>query len=196
MKIAGVIVAGGRSTRMGAEKALSMVAGKPILQHIVDRIAPQVDALALNANGDPARFASIGLPVIADLRTDIGTPLAGLHAGLHWTVSQGFDAMLSLPSDCPFLPRDLAARLGAARLPSIASSGGERHVLTGLWPSTLLPVLEAALGEGGVFRVKDWAALAQARFVEWPVIPFDPFFNVNKPEELAEANRIAAELMA
>lgn len=194
MRIAGVIIAGGRSTRMGAEKALVMVAGKPILQHIVERIAPQVDALSLNANGDPFRFASISVPVIADRRGDIGTPLAGLHAGLHWTSSLGFDAMLSLPSDCPFLPRDLAARLGDGTLPCIASSGGERHVLTGLWPAALLPSLEAALSEGGVFRVKDWAALVQARQVDWKTTPYDPFFNVNTPEELAEANRIAAEL--
>lgn len=194
MRIAGVIIAGGRSTRMGAEKALAMVAGKPILQHIVERIAPQVDALALNANGDSSRFASIGVPVIADLRGDIGTPLAGLHAGLHWASSQGFDAMLSLPSDCPFLPRDLTARLDAGTLPAIASSGGERHVLTGLWPSSLLAALDTALGDGGMFRVKDWAALVKARSVEWTVEPFDPFLNVNTPEELAEANRIAAEL--
>lgn len=194
MKIAGVIVAGGRSTRMGAEKALAMVAGMPILQHIVERIAPQVDALALNANDDPSRFASIGLPVIADMRADIGTPLAGLHAGLHWTASQGLDTMLSLPSDCPFLPRDLTARLGAGTLPSIAGSSGQWHVLTGLWPVALLPRLEAALAEGGMFRVKDWAALVQVRHVEWTAVPVDPFFNVNTPEELAEANRIAAEL--
>jgi molybdopterin-guanine dinucleotide biosynthesis protein A len=194
MKIAGVIIAGGRSRRMGAEKALTTVAGKPILQHIVERIAPQVDALALNTNGDPVRYLPIGIPVIADMRTDIGTPLAGLHAGLHWTVSQGLDAMLSLPSDCPFLPRDLTARLGAGTLPSIASSGGQRHVLTGLWPSSLLATLDTALAEGGLFRVKDWAALVQVRHVEWTAVPVDPFFNVNTPEELAEANRIAAEL--
>ena len=194
MKIAGVIIAGGRSTRMGAEKALALVAGKTILQHIVDRMTAQVNAIALNANGDPARFGSIGVPVVADLRTDIGTPLAGLHAGLHWTVSQGLDAMLSLPSDCPFLPRDLTARLGAGTVPSIASSGGEQHVLTGLWPAALLPTLEDALAEGGMFRVKDWAALVKARHVDWKTKPFDPFFNVNTPEELAEANRIAAEL--
>jgi molybdopterin-guanine dinucleotide biosynthesis protein A len=187
MKVAAVIVAGGRSSRMGREKALIEIAGKPILQWIIERIAPQVSAMAINANSDG--LAAFGLPLIADIRRDIGTPLAGIHAALHWTKAQGFDAVLTVPSDSPFLPRDLVARLGEG--PAIAASRGQEHFLTGLWPVALYAKLESALP--AVRRVQDWAHLCNARVTDLDDLPHDPFFNINTLEDLVEAECIAAE---
>jgi molybdopterin-guanine dinucleotide biosynthesis protein A len=195
VKIAGIIVAGGRSTRMGGvEKILLEVGGKRILDRLIGRMAPQVRQLAINANGDGARFKSTGFTVIPDLPGDAATPLAGLHAGLHWAKSQGFEALIALPSDAPFLPYDLVARLAAAKQKAaIAASGGQNHYLTGLWSVSLLRALDDAIKNNGMLRVKDWASFVRAVAIEWPVHPFDPFFNVNTPEDLAEAQAIAAE---
>lgn len=197
MSIAAVIVAGGRSSRMGAEKLQADISGKTLLSRIVARLSPQVQTVLLNANGDPGRFAGSGLQVLPDIRTDVGTPLAGVHAGLRWGFEHGFDAILTVPSDCPFLPHDLAIRLATANeTAAIAASGGHHHVLTSLLSSRLVADLEVALDRDGMFRVKDWAARCAAAVVEWPVEPYDPFFNVNTLEELAEARRIAAEFAA
>lgn len=197
MRIVAVIIAGGRSRRMGAEKLQADIGGKTLLSWIIARLSPQVQTVALNANGDPERFASSGLKVLPDIRTDVDTPLAGVHAGLHWAFEHGFDAMLTVPSDCPFLPHDLAMRLTAAEeKAAIAASGGHHHVLTSLLSSRLVADLDAALDRDGMFRVKDWAERCAAAVVEWPVEPYDPFFNVNTPEDLAEARRIAAEFAA
>ncbi len=193
MRIAGVIIAGGRSIRMGEEKAFLTIGGRSIAAGIIERLSPQVAAIAVNANGPASRFSELGLRVVPDLRTDVGTPLAGVHAGLRWVRNEGFDAVLTVPSDCPFLPHDLVSRLAAARLPAVASSGGQTHVLTGLWPQTLLEKLEQAMHGGGMLRVKDWAVQAHAMTVDWPVVPYDPFLNVNTPQDLALARRIAAE---
>ena len=195
MRIAAVIVAGGRSSRMGREKAFEMVGGRTIMSRIVERLSGQVSAVVINANGDVARFRTLGLPVFGDVRHDVGTPLAGLHAALCFADKQGFDAALTVPSDCPFLPRDLADRLAAQdRDAAIAASAGQAHYLTGLWSRHLLEDLEQALEQRP--RLQDWARRCDAAVVEWPATPFDPFFNVNTPEELAEAERIAAEFRA
>lgn len=194
MRIAGIIIAGGRSSRMGEEKAFLTIGDRSIVARVIERLAPQVATVAINANGPASRFADLGFTVVPDLRNDVGTPLAGLHVALVWARNEGFDAVLTVPSDCPFLPRDLVLRLAAGELPAVASSGGRIHVLTGLWPTGLLEGLEQAMDGGGMFRVKDWVALAHAVPVDWPVSPFDPFFNVNTPEELALARRIAAEV--
>ncbi len=194
MRVAGVIIAGGRSARMGSDKARMTVGGRALLARTVERVSPQVTALALNVNGNPAAFAGLNLTFVPDLHPDIGTPLAGLHAGLSWVRRQGFDALASMPCDCPFLPHDLVSRLASANADAaIAASSGQLHFLTGLWSHTLLEKLEQAIGTGQTVRVKDWAASAGAARVEWPNQPYDPFFNVNTPEQLAEANRIAAE---
>ncbi len=110
MKISAVIIAGGRSTRMGREKALIELAGNPIIQWIIDRVAPQVRTLAINANGNSQRYKAFGLPVVPDV-IGAGSPLAGLHAALSWGAAHGCDAVVTVPSDSPFLPRDLVARL-------------------------------------------------------------------------------------
>lgn len=189
MKIAGVIIAGGHSARMGREKALVEIAGKPIIRWIADRLAPQVAVLAINVNG--TSLLRFGLPVIVDCRTDIGTPLAGLHTALRWAREQGIAEVLTVPSDSPFIPLDLAERLGGKGA-AVAASGGREHFLTGRWPPTQLELLERAL-DGGLRRVQDWAGQCKAERVSWPTIPFDPFFNVNTPEDLAKAEFFAAE---
>lgn len=194
MRVAGVIVAGGLSTRMGIEKANLMVGKRTLLERAIDCIGPQVTALVINANGDQKRFKRCGLPVVSDIVISVKTPLAGLHAGLNWAREAGCEAVLTVPTDCPFMPRDLLEKLTSAGFAAaIAASGGERHYLTGLWSVSLLEDLQEAIVERGVVRVKDWAARSGATAVSWEVLPFDPFMNVNTPEELAEANRIAAE---
>lgn len=194
MRIAGAIVAGGRSLRMGQEKAFVALAGQPLLAHVVARIAPQVDALVLNANGDARRFASFDLPVIPDLRHDRPTPVAGLAACLGFAADRGFDAVLTMPADTPFLPRDLVRRLrAAAARAAIAASGGQDHYLTGLWSVELRTDLDRAMDGEALTRVQDWARRCAAVAVSWPALPFDPFFNVNTPGDLAEAARIAAD---
>ena len=194
MRICAIIVAGGRSSRMGREKALALVHGRTLVERVIDALSAQVDAVAINANGDVARFAMTTLPVFGDLRNDIGTPLAGLHAALTHAVQHGFDAVLTTPSDAPFLPHDLVARLAAAGQPAaIAASGGREHYLTGLWSSNLLGDLEKALSQACTPRMQDWARHCHAAVVKWPITSYDPFFNVNTPGELAEAERIAAE---
>lgn len=194
MRVCAVIVAGGRSSRMGREKMFETIRGRSILDRIVSGLQEQVEQVVLNANGDVDRFQDVGLRVIGDLRRDVPTPLAGLHAALDHANRQGFDAVLTVPSDAPFLPRNLKQRLEAAqRAASIAASAGQQHYLTGLWASTLLHEIETAIDAAHTSRLQDWARICGAAVVEWPALPFDPFFNVNTPEELAEAQRIAAE---
>lgn len=190
MRIAGAIIAGGRSSRMdGKEKLFLKLGNERLLDRLMARLSCQTDCAIINANGDPARFA--GVTVVPDIRTDISTPLAGLHAVLSWSLNRNFDAVLTVPSDAPFLPYDLLARL-LDHGPAIAASGRQEHYLTGFWPVTLAPVMEQAINSN-IFRVKDWAKLVKARIVEWPIAPHDPFFNINAPEDLAEARRIAAQ---
>lgn len=189
MKTAAVVIAGGRSSRMGRDKASIHLAGKPVMQWIVGRIAPQAAAVAINAK--PGRFEEFDLTVFSDLRNDVGTPLAGLHAAFHWARDLGYAQVLTVPSDSPFLPHDLVPRL-EGKVSAIAASGGQRHFLTGLWSTDLLEPLERAL-DLGLRRAQDWAAQCGAAAVTWPAEPFDPFFNINTPEDLSEAERIVAE---
>jgi molybdenum cofactor guanylyltransferase len=193
MRIAGAVIAGGRSSRMGQEKAFALLDGQPLLAHVIARIAAQTDEVFINANGDPARFDGFGLAVIPDPGSGIATPLAGLQACLQFAAAGCFDVVLTVASDAPFIPRDLVRRLaeGSPRA-AIARSSGQDHFLTGLWSVGLRPELDRAIAEEGLVRVKDWARRCQAVSVEWPDLPHDPFFNVNTPEDLAEARRIAA----
>lgn len=194
MKIAGAIIAGGHSSRMGREKAFVQLAGQPLLAHVIAKLAHQVDTLLINANGDTDRFLAFGLRVIPDIRSGIATPLTGIQTCLHAAAAEGFDAVLTTPCDTPFLPSDLVQRLSAASLPGvIAASGKQRHVLTGLWSVALRDVLDTAIQQDGLRRVQDWAAHCAAVSIFWPDKPIDPFFNVNTPEDLAEARRFAAE---
>lgn len=196
----GVILAGGRATRMGGgDKGLLRLDGGPrLIDLVIDRLAPQCDALALNANGDPARFADLGLPVLPDSVSGFAGPLAGVLAGLDWAAEQGAGAIVTAAADTPFLPRDLVARLQAAAGPSglaLAASrdaGGRlwRQPTFGLWPVALRDDLRAAL-EDGLRKIVAWTDRHHAGTAEFESTPFDPFFNVNTPEDLAEAGRLA-----
>lgn len=185
MMVAAVILAGGQATRMGGgDKPLRPLRGRPILAHVVARIAPQVETLAISANGDPARFAAYGLPVLPDSVPGFPGPLAGVLAGMDWAAAQGLDRLLSVPGDTPFLPADLVVKL--ARHPfAMAASKGRKHPVVALWPVALREKLRAALA-AGERRVGRFAAEYGARAVAFEA-PQDPFFNINTPEDLEAA---------
>jgi molybdopterin-guanine dinucleotide biosynthesis protein A len=194
MKVIGAIIAGGQSSRMGGrEKAFLTLAGKPILAHVIERIGPQVDQLVINANGEPARFSGFGLEVVPDVLTTLTTPLAGIHATLQFAKNTGGDLLITVPSDTPFLPFDMVAKLlekTGTNGAGITASGGQEHYIIGAWKTVLLDDLESAIARDNLFRVKDWAHSVAAQKVEWPVEPHDPFFNVNAPEDLLQAEQI------
>ncbi|MFP4273401.1 MAG: molybdenum cofactor guanylyltransferase MobA [Paracoccaceae bacterium] len=195
----GVILAGGLARRMGGgDKGLHDLAGMPVLSHVIERIAPQVAALALNANGDPKRFAEFGLPVLPDPLPDHPGPLAGLLAGLDWAAGRGAETLVTVPSDTPFLPCDLVPRLllaaeGAASGVAIAATDGPEgprpHPVCGLWPVGLRAPLRVWLAEGKA-RVGQWAEERAAAEAVFPAEEPDPFFNLNTPEDLAQARRL------
>lgn len=194
MTICAVIVAGGRSSRMGRDKAFELIRGRSILDRVIATLKGQVADIAINANGGSDAFGLAGLPVIGDLRCDIRSPLAGLHAALTHANSAGHETVVTVPCDTPFLPADLVERLSAAgQLAVVAASAGQQHWLTGLWSATLLPKLVEAMDMPRTPRLQDWARMCKVAVVSWPAEPYDPFFNVNTPKELAEAERIAAE---
>jgi molybdopterin-guanine dinucleotide biosynthesis protein A len=194
MKIIGAIIAGGRSSRMGGrEKAFLELASKPVILHVIEQLEPQVDQLVINANGDATRFSEFGLDVIPDVLTSLTTPLAGLHAALKLTKNVKAEVLVTVPSDTPFLPFNLVAKLvekAVVRGAAIAASGDQEHYIIGAWKTELLDDLESAIAGDNVFRVKDWARRASAQRVEWPVKPHDPFFNVNAPDDLRIAEQI------
>jgi molybdopterin-guanine dinucleotide biosynthesis protein A len=202
--VVGLLLAGGLSRRMGGgDKCLRPLAGKPILSHIIERIRPQVGHLVLNANGDPARFAAFGLPVAADSITGFAGPLAGILAGLDWAASHAPDTplVLSVPTDAPFLPRDLAECLRAAGRAEaadivFAASDGQQHPVVGLWPVALRDQLRRALVEENIRKVDAWTARYRVALVDFPAEPVDPFFNTNRPEDLAEAESLIARSSA
>ncbi|HET8726817.1 MAG TPA: molybdenum cofactor guanylyltransferase MobA [Alphaproteobacteria bacterium] len=195
--ITGVLLAGGLARRMGGgDKGLRLLGGRPILDHVVGRARPQVDALVLNANGDPARFAAYGLPVVPDSVEGFAGPLAGVLAGLDWAAvhAPGCRFVASFACDAPFLPRDLVSRLAAAvdegADMACAASGGRRHPVFGLWPVALREDMRRALVDEGVRKVDLWTARHRLVEVEFPLEPFDPFFNANRPDDLAAAERL------
>jgi molybdopterin-guanine dinucleotide biosynthesis protein A len=193
----GVLLAGGLATRMGGgDKPLRLIAGRPILDHVIARLAPQCAGLVLNANGDPSRFAGYDLPVVADDVPGFAGPLAGILAGLEHAASQGVGHVVSVAADTPFIPTDLVARLHAARAAegavlAVAASGGWSHPVIGLWPVSIRAALRAALVEEGLRKIDLFTARYPLATVEWPMQPHDPFFNANRPEDLAEAEAIA-----
>lgn len=194
----GVLLAGGLARRMGGgDKPLREVGGRTLIARAIDRIAPQCVGLVLNANGDPQRFAGFGLPVVADTVEGFAGPLAGILAALEWVAAHrpGIGWVLSIATDSPFLPRDLVARLHAARaeadLPlACARSGDQTHPVVGLWPVTLAAELRHALVVEDMRKIDRWTARHGIAEAIWPVEPYDPFFNANRPEDLAEAEAI------
>ncbi|MBL8697212.1 MAG: molybdenum cofactor guanylyltransferase MobA [Alphaproteobacteria bacterium] len=193
--VVGIVLAGGLSRRMGGgDKCLRPLGGRPMLAHVVERLAAQVDVVALNANGDAARFAAFGLEVLPDVVAGYAGPLAGILTGLEWTAARHPQArwLASAAADAPFFPRDLVARLVDAvtrsgRPLACASSGGRTHPVFGLWPVALLPELRTAVTEEGLRKVDLWTGRYGCTAVDFAVDDGDPFFNVNEPADLAAA---------
>ena len=196
----GVLLAGGLARRMGGgDKPMRTIGGRTILERVIARLRSQCDGLILNANGDPARFAAFKLTVVADNVPDFPGPLAGILAALDWTAANRPDVewVLSAAGDCPFLPRDLVARLHAARARenaqlAVASSGGQSHPVIGLWRVALRDELRHALVVEDLRKIDRWTARYPLATVTWPTEPLDPFFNANTVEDIAEAERLAA----
>ncbi|MDN3564702.1 molybdenum cofactor guanylyltransferase MobA [Paeniroseomonas aquatica] len=192
-----VVLAGGLARRMGGgDKPLRLLGGRPLLAHVIERVAPQVAGILLNANGDPARFAGFGLPVVADPLPDYPGPLAGVLAALDWAAAERPEVatVLSVPGDGPFLPADLVQRLEAARRAAgvpmaCAASGGWTHPPIALWPVALRGELRAAL-LAGERKIDRWTARFGCASAAWPAVPVDPFFNANAPEDLAAAEAL------
>ncbi len=193
----GVILAGGQARRMGGgDKGLLKLGERTLLDLVIDRLSPQVDGLALNANGDPSRFKGFGLPVLPDTIAEYPGPLAGVLAGLDWATEQGASHIVTAAADTPFFPADLVPRLMLAseeqdKPIALARTENGRHPTFGLWPVALRGDLRAAL-EAGVRKVVQWTDSHGTAMADFPVVGFDPFFNVNTPDDLAEAERLMA----
>lgn len=190
-----VVLAGGLARRMGGgDKPLRPIAGRPMLDHVLDALRGQVGLIAINANGEAARFAAWGLPVLADTLPDHPGPLAGILAGLAWAETRGVAWLVSAPGDSPLLPSDYVARLHAAREAAgtplaCAISAGQTHPPCGLWPTSLRADLEQAL-RAGERKIDRWTARHGIAHADWPTQPIDPFFNANAPEDLALAEAL------
>jgi molybdopterin-guanine dinucleotide biosynthesis protein A len=205
----GVILAGGRATRMGGgDKGLLSLGKRRILDQVIARLGPQVAGMALNANGDPNRFADLGLPVLPDPLPDYPGPLVGVLAGLDWAAGEGADSIVTVAADTPFFPTDLASRLTEtahgmdhplvlAATPrgedeatkSMSRSGLIRHPTFGLWPVALRDDLRAAL-QSGLRKVVIWTEKHGGREALFDG-EGEPFFNVNTPEDLKRAQDMA-----
>jgi molybdenum cofactor guanylyltransferase len=196
--VVGVLLAGGLARRMGGgDKCLRTLGGRPILAHVIARARPQVAALVLNANGDPARFAGFGLPVAADVVEGFAGPLAGVLTGMNWARANRPDRpwIVTIATDTPFFPGDLVARMLDAIAQdeadlACAASGGRAHPVFGLWPVRLADQLRTAMIDEGIRKVDVWTARYRLVEVAFPTDPIDPFFNTNRPDDLAEAERL------
>jgi molybdopterin-guanine dinucleotide biosynthesis protein A len=203
-RVVGILLAGGRSSRMGGgDKCLRSLGGRPILAHIIERLKPQVSAMIINANGDVARFAGFGLPVVSDSVAGYAGPLAGVHAGLEWVKANHPDSRygVTVATDTPFFPRDLVQRflaeLGDHPALVVARSAEGVHPVIGLWPVALAGDIERSLKQG-MHKVGGFAAQRHAVEVSFPPVKvgareIDPFFNINRPEDLAEVQALVKE---
>ena len=194
--IAGLLLAGGLSRRMGGgDKCLLMLGGETILARIITRVAPQLGPLALNANGDASRFDTFGLPVLPDVVTGNVGPLAGVLTGLEWAAARDCGWLVTIPTDAPFLPMDLVARMAEAVARdgtdmACAASAGRNHPVFGLWPVRLRDALRHAMVAEDIRKVDAWTGRYTLSVVEFASDPYDPFFNANRPEDLVEAEKI------
>lgn len=201
--ILGLVLAGGQSRRMqGPEKSLLALDGKPLVARACDRLSAQTGEIVLNANGDPQRFSSLGLPVVADTIGGFAGPLAGILAGMQWAIEHrpGTTHLASAASDTPFFPSDLVSRLvGAAPSPDaivIARSAGNKHPVFGLWPVKLAEPLLTFLQSGENAKIMAFVGQCVHGFAEFDFDGGhlgDPFFNVNTQDDFATAERIARE---
>jgi molybdenum cofactor guanylyltransferase len=196
----GAIIAGGLARRLGGgDKGLRMIGDRTVLSRLVDRLTPQVTRLILNANDDPRRFEGLGLPVVADSLSDYPGPLAGVLAALEWTALSApeIEWVVTVPGDAPFIPRDLVPRLHARRqresaILACACSRGRTHPVVALWPVSIRDTLRHAVAKDGIRKVDTFMQGYPRSVVEWETEPVDPFFNVNTPADLIEANHLVA----
>jgi molybdopterin-guanine dinucleotide biosynthesis protein A len=186
----------------GGDKARIKIGGVSILQRVLACLTQQCSRVIINANGDATRFADTGLSVVADSVPDFAGPLAGILAGLDWAAANApnIEWLLSVPGDCPFLPKDLVTRLHQARVAAdtplaCARSGEWRHPVVGVWPVKLRKDLRHALVGENLHKIELWTARYGIAIAEWPATPFDPFFNVNTPEDAAQAEAIAVRYL-
>ncbi|HEY9163269.1 MAG TPA: molybdenum cofactor guanylyltransferase MobA, partial [Magnetovibrio sp.] len=197
-QILGVILAGGLARRFGGgDKCLIELDGKPLLDHVIARAAPQVDRLLLNANGDPARFQSYGLEVVADVVEGYAGPLAGVLTALEWARDHAPDVawVASFAADAPLVPTDVVARMVAAigeqgADMACAMSDARTHPVMALWPVSIAPALRAALVDEDLRKIDKFTARYKTIHVDFPFTDFDPFLNINTPEELEQATRL------
>jgi len=198
--VVGVILAGGLARRMGGgDKCLLPLAGKTLLQRTIERAQPQVSSLLLNANGNSLRFARTRLPVVPDLYPDNLGPLAGVHAGLRWMQTDNPDAewLASFASDTPFFPTDLVVRLfdavtrQHAQL-AVATSKNRAHPIFALWHASLTGKIEQQLQAGEIPRLQDWIKQQKVVEVDFAAEAYDPFFNINIPQDLYAAEPLVA----
>jgi molybdopterin-guanine dinucleotide biosynthesis protein A len=197
--VIGVVLAGGRSSRMGGGvKTLRELGGRPLLAHVIARLEPQVTDIVISTNGDLSDFAAFGWPVVADSLPGFQGPLAGIEAGLAWAAENcpGVSAIVTVPGDTPFIPGDLVRRLTDAGNVAVARTDEGVHPVVGLWPLAVAGNLKAALANG-LRRVSRWAEMQSATEVVFPPVEIgrrtvDPFFNINRPEDLAEAEALLA----
>lgn len=189
--IPAVILAGGQATRMGGgDKCLRRVGTQRLIDIVMARLAPQVGPMVLNANGVPDRFDDLGLPVAADSLGGFVGPLAGVLAGMDWAAANGFDRIVSVAADTPFFPTDLVVRLNEHGPLALAATkeGAKifRQPTFGIWPVALRDDLRAALSDG-LRKVVVWTDQHNAGQVVWDADGFNPFFNINTPEDIALA---------
>lgn len=180
----------------GGDKSLQMLGGRPILTHVIERLTPQVESMVLNVNGNPARFAAWNLPTAPDDIAGTPGPMAGIIAGLAWAAQKGCDKIVSVPTDTPFLPDALVEQLSAARDReraeiAVAASGAYTHYATALWPTNLESALRQKLSYG-VRKLEDFMRAYRVAVVNYGTDDGDPFFNINSPEDLAEAQKRAS----
>lgn len=193
MKTVGVILAGGRSSRMGTDKALVEIHGVSLLDRAIGRLSPQVDALAINSNFS---IADRPLPILPDATTAFDGPLAGVMAGLNWARSLGAERLATVAVDTPFFPIHLVQRLAEIDTSNIAlaRSGGRNHPVFALWPVATLDPLRTFLDRGETRRVMTFLESYGYESVDFPNEPFDPFFNINTPQDMAAAVKMETSL--
>jgi molybdopterin-guanine dinucleotide biosynthesis protein A len=191
-RTAALVLAGGASRRMGVgDKPLLALGDTTMLARILAVVQPDAVATAISANGDPARFAALGLPVLPDAGFAGQGPLAGVLAGLDWAAGLGADCLLTVPGDTPFIPPGLAGALSPA--PACAASNGRTHHLIALWPVACRDALRAMLSEQGSRAVARFTDRIGMRVVDFPAQPCDPFVNINTPEELEAAQALVRQ---
>ena len=195
-KIAGIILAGGLARRMGGgDKSMRHLGGRPVLDRVIERLSPQIDVLALNANGDASRFDAYGIAVLPDSEPEHPGPLAGVLAGLDWAADQGIDRIVTVAADTPFFPADLVSRLMQEGDGIVLAAtphpvkGSLRQPTFGLWPVALREDLRTNLRQG-VRKIVAWSDQHNGAEALFAADPFDPFFNINTPEDMVIAETL------